>query len=357
MLMNPELLVNTDWLEQHLDDSMIRIVDARAQTRYFFGHIKNAVNVSYPSVTALRDDGVRVVAPKAVIEKLLSQAGVDEQIKVVIYGEQGGLDAAYVFWVLEYYGHPNVALLDGGIEAWVRANKTLTHETPVFPPRAFKAEEINTKRAKGEWLLHHLDDPKVQILDNRSAEEYTGKDVLARRGGHVPGAIWVEWVHALNPDATFKSQKELEQIFSQLGVRRDKISINYCQTGVRSAHVYFTLRLLGYPDVRVYDASWSEWGNDERFPVETTVMTKSYQTQNQEGIVTHRLDIRGEMCPYTLINTKQKMAQLAPGERLEILIDNFDATETIPTWAKNAGHRVLDLKQIEGGWKILLEKS
>lgn len=342
-----------------MDDPNIRIVDARAPLRYFGGHIKSAINIPYASVTALRDDGVRIVAPKETIEKLLSQAGIDEHIRVIVYGEQGGLDAAYVFWVLEYYGHPNVVLLDGGIEAWVRANETLTRETPAFPPRAFKAKEMNTKRATGEWVLQHLDDPKVQILDNRSIEEYTGKDVLARRRGHIPGALLVEWVHALNPDATFKTRQELEQIFSQLGVRRDKILINYCQTGVRSAHVYFTLRLLGYPDVRVYDASWSEWGNDDRFPVEIAPTSKKLQKQPQATAATdaHQLDIRGEICPYTLINTKQKMTQLKSGELLEVLIDNADATETIPTWAKNAGHKVLNLEPIEGGWKILLEKS
>jgi len=341
--MSTELLVKADWLEQHLDDPNIRIADARAPIKYFYGHIKNAVNIPYASVTALRDDGVRVVAPKATIEKLLMGAGIDEHIRVIVYGEQGSLDAAYVFWALEYYGHSNVALLDGGIEAWVGAKKALTRDTPAFPPRGFKAEEIPTKRATADWILQHLNDPLVQILDNRSIEEYTGKEVLARRGGHIPGALRVEWVHALNPDATFKSRQELEKLFSQLGVQRDKILINYCQSGVRSAHVYFALRLLGYPDVRVYDASWSEWGNDERLPIETAAL--------------YKLDIRGEICPYTLINTKQKMAQLKPGELLEILIDNVDATETIPTWARNAGHKLLKLEPIEGGWRILLEKS
>jgi len=261
------LLVRPEELETLSQQSSMRILDARAPQQYQRGHLPSAVNIAVSSVTIL-GDGIRLVAPQEIIERLLSQAGVDPDMTVVIYSDRGGLHAAYLFWVLEYYGHPDVRLLDGGIEAFLRAGGSLTQEIPRVVSRTFQAHIVSDRRATGGWLLAHLDDPRVQIVDNRSSEEYNGQDVYARRGGRIPSARSGPWDMVLNADLTFKRREALEAIYREIDLDPERTTVNYCQSGVRAAHAYFTQRLLGFPDPRVYDASWAEWGNDDRFPIE-----------------------------------------------------------------------------------------
>jgi thiosulfate/3-mercaptopyruvate sulfurtransferase len=159
-------------------------------------------------------------------------------------------------------------LLDGGIDEWLRVGGCLTHEIPPADGGTFRAQILADRRVTGDWLLDHLNDPGVQIVDNRSPEEYMGQDVYARRDGHIPGARLCPWDLALNADLTFKRREALEAIYQKIGLDFQKTTINYCQSGVRSTHAYFTQRLLGFRDPRVYDGSWAEWGNDDRFPIE-----------------------------------------------------------------------------------------
>lgn len=269
------LLVGPDELEALHDQQAVRIVDARTPRQYALGHLPHAVNLWILDATIL-EGHVRLVAPQETIERLLGQAGIDLETTVVIYGGHGGLDAAYLFWALEYYGHPDVRLLDGGIEGYVRQGLPLTNIIPEPLPTTFVAQPCESRRVRGSWLAERLraGDPDVQLLDNRSEPEYTGEDIYARRGGHIPGARILPWERALNPDLTLKRPEELAALYGEAGLVPERTVINYCQSGVRSAHAYFTQRLLGFHDPRVYDGSWAEWGNDERYPVERDLSSR-----------------------------------------------------------------------------------
>jgi thiosulfate/3-mercaptopyruvate sulfurtransferase len=188
---------------------------------------------------------------------------------VVVYDDAGGLWAARIFWLLDYYGHPRIALLNGGFPRWQAEGHPVTADTPQVARGQFNPVAQPEKLATMGYILERLDDVNVGLCDTRSRAEFEGSDVRSQRGGHIPGSELVEWLGNLNPNSTFKSQPELEQLYAAAGLTPDKEVIPLCQTGVRSAHTYFTLRLIGYPRVRLYDASWEEWGNDPTTPVET----------------------------------------------------------------------------------------
>lgn len=266
--MTPELslLMDVKQLERYGED--IRVLDARSPLRYEAGHLPNAVNLFIVALMQARADGAQVLGPPAHLERVLSAAGLSATQAVVVYGEQGSQDAAYLFWALEYAGHKSVRLLDGGLEAWLHAGKKLTLAVPVVAESNFAVHPDHTRRATGEWLLSQLQDPALALLDNRSAEEFCGQEVLARRGGHIPGARHWEWKDSLRPDLTFKSPAEIAALLTKLDVRPEQTLVNYCQNGVRSAHAYFAQRLAGFPTVCNYDGSWAEWGNNERYPIE-----------------------------------------------------------------------------------------
>lgn len=268
MAWNSHLLVWPDWLEEHRSRGRaLHLIDARSAPKYHQGHIPGAVNLPAPAVSIV-SSGVRTIAPLNALEEAFGKVGIDHRTAVVLYGEQGSVDAAYLFWVLEYLGHPDVRLLDGGIERWVREGRPLTQEVPQLQLKRFTARPVPKRRVEGEWLLCHLDDPQIQLIDNRSPEEYRGSERYARRGGHIPGACLLPFDEALQADLTFRPLGEIEGLYLRCGLGYQKTTVNYCQSGTRSAHAYFTQRLIGFRDPRVYEASWAEWGNDERFPVE-----------------------------------------------------------------------------------------
>jgi len=268
MAWNSQLLVRPEWIEECRSEGRgPHLIDARAASKYQQGHIPGAVNLPALAVGVV-SGGVRTIAPLRALEEAFGKVGISHHITVVLYGERGSVDAAYLFWVLEYLGHPDVRLLDGGIERWVREGRPLTQEVPQLQPRRFTAHPVSKRRVEGEWLLEHFDDPQIQLLDNRSLEEYRGSERYARRGGHIPGARLLPFDETLRADLTFKPLREIERIYLHCGLDPQKTVVNYCQSGTRSAHAYFTQRLIGFRDPRVYEASWAEWANDEHFPVE-----------------------------------------------------------------------------------------
>lgn len=264
---NPQLLVETDWLAAHLNDADLRVVDMRAADRYQEGHIPGALNLALAQVT-INQPVQGMAAPPDKFSEVMGSLGISNDSRVVIY-DDSALSAARLFWLLDYYGHKKVSLLNGGYPKWAAENREITRLAPKITPATFTAQSDPSKVATKQDVLDRLNKPGVALVDARTPKEYTGEDVRAARGGRIPGAVNINWTDTLVPQtAVFKSAAELRAMLTRAGVTPDKEAISYCQTGVRAAVDYFVLRLLGYPKVRNYDGSWVEWGNDQTTPVE-----------------------------------------------------------------------------------------
>jgi thiosulfate/3-mercaptopyruvate sulfurtransferase len=208
------------------------------------------------------------------IHHVLELRGVSENKEVVFYDENSGMRAARGVWFLEYFGHPNPRMLDGGFQAWVNDGLRVTTEAVPPKPASFKTNKHREVLATVDDVLQALDQRGICILDTRSRGEYLGTHVRAARGGAIPGAVHIEWTENLDASGRFKSDAELKTMYDRAGITADKEVISYCQGGYRAAHSYIALRLIGFPKVRNYIGSWKEWGDRTDLPIEKPGETK-----------------------------------------------------------------------------------
>ena len=276
---NPEILVSTDWVAEHLNDTNIRIIESNEDALvYPSGHIPNAVQVDW--TTDLNDSLKRDYVSKENFEKLMSSIGVKNDTTVIFYGDKNNWWACYAFWVFQLFGHTNAKVMNGGRLKWEKEGKPMTREVPKFEPTIYGAQERDDSenRAFRDEVMIHIKN-KLPLVDVRSPEEYTGKRLHmpdypnegALRGGHIPGAKSVPWSRAINTDdGTFKSINELKNIYeNEISLKPQEKVIAYCRIGERSSHTWFVLTYLqGFKDVKNYDGSWTEWGNLVNVPIE-----------------------------------------------------------------------------------------
>lgn len=264
---NPDLLWSPQQLQERLNDPNLRIIDTRPGERYAMGHLPGARHFNIYAINCDDTDDAPLQSFMRMWAFLLGQRGVSPENTIVFCDEDTGNTCVRGFWFLEYFGHSDVHVLNGGYAAWQRAGLETTRDAEVPKPAAFKYEPRPERLATYRDVLGAIDDADKTILDTRSAAEWEGTRVLAKNGGAVPGAVHQEWLAHLTPEREMKPAAELRAQFEALGVTPDKETIPYCQTGYRSAHAYFALRLLGYPRVRNYVGSWNEWGNREGVPI------------------------------------------------------------------------------------------
>lgn len=276
---HPEVLVSTNWVLEHHKDANVRIaeVDYDPTSNYNQGHIPSAVLFDWKK--DINDPVQRDILSAQQAEDLLSRNGVSNDTTLVLYGDFNNWFAAFAFWVFKYYGLQDVRIMNGGRKKWIEEDKPLTKEVPSFPRGNFRASAPDESiRIYLEEVKRNLKTNKDLVLvDVRSPKEFTGEILAppeyptehAQRGGHIPGAVNIPWSQAVNEDGTFKSPEELEKLYASKGVLPDKDIVAYCRIGERSSHTWFVLKyLLGYPKVRNYDGSWTEWGNMVRNPIE-----------------------------------------------------------------------------------------
>jgi len=270
-------LVSTEWIAEHAGDQGLRLVEVDVDPSvYEKGHIEGAVGWNWKR--DLQDQVARDIAPKDALEQLLSRSGISPDSTIVLYGDNNNWFAAYAYWALKYYGHEKVQLVDGGRVKWEKEGRPYTTEAPAVSQSHyhFRGDTNEKIRAYRDQVQDKIG--KAALVDVRSPKEYSGELLApenlpqegAQRGGHIPTAASIPWATAVNAeDGTFKSNDELKEIYGGKGVVSNKEVIAYCRIGERSAHTWFVLHeLLGYPDVKNYDGSWTEWGSSIRVPIE-----------------------------------------------------------------------------------------
>ena len=274
---HPESLVSTEWVAQHGSDANVRLIEVDVDTSaYEQGHIAGAVGWNWQS--QLQQPVRRDLASKEEIEQLLGSSGIGNDTTVVLYGDNNNWFAAWAFWQLKYYGHPDVRIMNGGRAKWEAEGRPLTTDVPSPTSTTYTASEGDQSiRAYRDEVLSLVNAGSISLVDVRSPAEFSG-ELLApanlpqegsQRGGHIPGAANIPWGQAVDEDGTFKSADALRELYGGNGIDGSRETIAYCRIGERSSHTWFVLtQLLGMENVRNYDGSWTEWGSIVGAPIE-----------------------------------------------------------------------------------------
>lgn len=275
---HPDKLVSTAWVAEHKDDAGVRLLESNEDVLlYNLGHIPGALKIDWHD--DLNDAVRRDYISSEEFEQLASRLGITPDTTVVFYGDKNNWWACYALWVFELFGHNNAKIMDGGRKKWIEEERELTREIPEVQATAYVSQERNDApiRAFRSDVLAHIE-ANGQLVDVRSPQEYSGEKLHmpdypqegAMRGGHVPGARNIPWSRAANADGTFKNAADLRAIYEEeQGLDPNADTIAYCRIGERSSHTWFVLNyLLGYPNLRNYDGSWTEWGNLVNVPIE-----------------------------------------------------------------------------------------
>ena len=275
-----DVLVDTQWVEDHLNDSSVRIVEVDENPAlYAEAHIPGAIGFDWK--TDLQDQVKRDFLGPEAFGELFGSRGISNDHQIVLYGDRNNWFAAYTYWYLKYYGHDNVKLVNGPREKWIGEGRQTTADVPSYDTATFTAKPGDDSiRAMRDEVLAVVDGNGTRLVDVRSPQEFSGELIAmagyeqegAQRAGHIPGAASVPWAQAVTENGTFKSADELRELYTGKGVITGDPIIAYCRIGERSAHTWFVLHeLLGEGDVRNYDGSWTEWGNLVAVPIEKDV--------------------------------------------------------------------------------------
>ena len=263
-------LLSPEQFEEHYRRDDILLIDLSAPSTYVQYHVPGAVFMDYAWIVRVEQPRMGLLPVPERMEHVFSAYGLSPDTHVVAYDDEGGGRACRLLYTLEVAGHRNYSLLDGGLRAWANAGHPIDTEIHWPEPGRFTPELNYEPVATRQYILDHLSDPDVVLLDVRSRGEYRGEKLYARRGGHIPGAVHMEWTEAMDRERELRLRPEpvLRDLLAERGVTPDKTVVVYCQTHHRSAHTWFLLKYLGFEKVKGYPGSWSDWGNEPNTPIE-----------------------------------------------------------------------------------------
>jgi len=267
---NLPLIVEPGELERVLGRHDVLVVDLGNQPTHARSHVPGAVHLEYGRIVTARPPAMGLVPDDQQLGEALSSVGMRPDTHVVAYDDEGNGKACRLLWTLDLVGHANFSLLNGGLHAWLNEGHRTEDGVSQPPHGDYEVDHHTDVVADKDYILAHMDDPDVVILDTRSPAEFIGSDRRSARGGHIPGAFNMDWILAIDRERNLrlKSEVELRGILKTLGITPDKEVITHCQTHHRSSHTYIMLKALGYPRIKGYPGSWSEWGNDLELPIE-----------------------------------------------------------------------------------------